>query len=106
MRALGQYFDGDQTDWEHVRAAVAWANELHAVGIALPEETRRLLAGPHRALAPIRAACEQVLPLWQTWACLADFLARAFTLTPLLPTGQTAQNTEVSTMRTVLCAHL
>ena len=68
-KTLDRYFDGAQTDWEQLTAALRWVIRLHEMlaGAAIPPKMAALIAGPEKALRPVKAALDRLATLFTSW---------------------------------------
>jgi very-short-patch-repair endonuclease len=103
-RALGRYFDGVQTDWKQVEAALAWTQAFHTLFGAIPpsSEVLRLVAGTVQALKPLQARHEQFLERWEVWQQEARYLAETVKFDSLLGNRVTVGNVDRGTLQEAL----
>jgi very-short-patch-repair endonuclease len=95
---LGHYFYGERTDWEQVRAALAWTTELHSFGLRLAPEAQQLLTGPRHERAKLEARWQELERLWRAWQHEAGFLTRAFHVDRLLANNPSLELAPLDTL--------
>lgn len=75
-RTLGVFFEGEQTDWERVRAALAWAAEYQACiknAVDTPQ-VLQLAGGATKGIAAIRRHFDRLSGSWESWQAALDDL--------------------------------
>ena len=85
-KTLDRFFDGAQTDWEQLTAALRWITRLHETmaGAPIPAKMTGLIAGPDKALRPVKATLDRLTVLFTAWEDAETFCLTNLQLTPLL----------------------
>ncbi|HEX6797991.1 MAG TPA: DUF4011 domain-containing protein [Ktedonobacterales bacterium] len=77
--ALGPLFDGVQTDWQRVTAAILWTDRLSLYyPDGLPPEIARLATGQPRGLSTLRTQRDRLAEFLTRWHAVSDDLTRFF----------------------------
>lgn len=85
-KTLDRYFDGAATDWEQLTAALRWVTRLHEAlaGATIPPKMAALIAGPEKALRPVKAALDRLATLVNAWGDAETFCLINLQIPPLL----------------------
>jgi hypothetical protein len=69
-RILGRYYQGDQTDWTHVRALIAWTDEFYAAfgDTEAPDAAQRLALASPADRAPLGSVSHRLTQQTERWS--------------------------------------
>ncbi len=86
-QTLDHYFDGAQTDWEQVTAALRWVTQLHEylAGIPVSSAMAALITGPAKALRAMNATLDTLAQLVAAWADEESYCVSRVWVSRLLP---------------------
>ena len=86
-QTLDHYFDGAQTDWEKLTAALRWVTYLHEymAGVPISSTMAALITGPAKALRPVNAALDRLNEVYARWEAAETFCLTNLQISPLSP---------------------
>lgn len=68
-RILGEFFDGERTDWERLRAGLAWTADYHNClkDVQSTPQITQLATGATKGAAAMRRHAERLRERWDAW---------------------------------------